>query len=788
MWEKALNRLEFNKVRERLAQRTLSVLGEEVALSLEPSLNYEVFKRDQEETHEAVELLRLYPDLPWQRIPDVRPSIKRLGIGGVLNPEELLEIASVFRASRRFKNFFDDLKQEFPILENQAFRLFAAKDLEDKISKSIGPGGEVLDEASTELADIRRALKRHQGQIKEKLDGILRSTHYQKMLQENLVTIRGDRYVIPLKLEYRGQFPGVIHDQSASGQTLYVEPMAVFEINNEVRRLVSREKEEIARILRDLSSRIIGVIEPLQIALDALTRLDFAIAKGRLAYDMNAVKPDLNTRGYINIISGRHPLIPGKVVPVTIHLGGDFSTLVITGPNTGGKTVTLKTVGLFVAMTQAGLHIPAEVGSEIGYYRQIFTDIGDEQSIEQSLSTFSGHMTNIIGILEKADSQSLVLMDEVGAGTDPTEGAALATAILQELHSRGVKTIATTHYSQLKTFAYAYEGVENASVEFDLETLRPTYRLLIGQPGRSNAFEIAQRLGLEVRLVERARELLSEEEREVAGLIESLETSQKAAEVERREAEEIKREMALLKSEYEAMQDSIEAKKEKILAKAHEEAKQLVLEARREADEIISKLKEELTEARNAQGLQKAQHARGALRNLQGKHEPELLADRTQGVGKAVNSVKAGQEVFVPKLNQRAIVLSDSQGKEVQIQVGIMKLSMPLKDLRVLQEEPAKLIQKSGAGSLMKNKALSVPRELDLRGLTIDEAMIEVDKYLDDAYLAGLPQAFLIHGKGTGALRKGITEALAKHPRIKSYRLGHSNEGGMGVTVVEFPQ
>ncbi len=782
---RTLKKLEFDKIIGLLLGCCASSLGKELAEKLEPSLDIEEVALRQRETTEGREMLRLHPDIPLGGISDVRVALKRVAVGGTLEPEDLLALGETLYGGRRLRQFLLDVKEHFPILLELAQLVGSFRPIEENINRCILPGGEIADAASEALLKIRRQKRVHQSRIKDKIDHILRGPEWQKMLQEAIVTVRGDRYVVPVKQECRGQFPGIIHDQSASGATLFIEPMEVVEINNEVRRLSVAEKQEIAKILTGLTELVRGRLEEIQTTVETLARLDFIFAKARLSRKMDAWEPKLNSWGYLKIIKGRHPLLSGDVVPVSIHLGGDFSILVITGPNTGGKTVTLKTVGLFVLMTQAGLHIPAEYGSEVGFYSKVFSDIGDEQSIEQSLSTFSSHMTNIVDILRQADAQTLVLMDELGAGTDPSEGAALAMAILEELYDRGAKTVATTHYSELKTFAYSREGIENASVEFDVSTLRPTYRLLIGQPGRSNAFEIAYRLGLDKKVVERARSFQTQEEREVATLIQNLEETQKAAEAEHLAAETAHREADRLREECRTLQEKLDAQRESILAKAREQAQSIVKEARQETEAVIASLKEELARETGQAKLNLAHKARGKLRGMQAEQATDLLGAGT-APGQVPIAVKPGQMVLVPKLNQKGVALSEASGTgEVQVQVGIMKINVPLKDLRTVAEEQ-KAAEKTGTGRLMATKAQAVSRELDLRGFTVDEALYQVDKYLDDAILAGLPSVQLIHGKGTGALRAAIKDALAGHPLVKSYRLGEHGEGGTGVTVVEF--
>lgn len=778
--ERTIKRLEFDKVLERLAAHAQSVLGKQKVAELVPSTNILDIKRWQAETSEGRELLRLEPLAELGGWHDIRQALIRASRFAVLSAEELFAVGETLAASRQIKKFFSERVDIYPFLTELAEALTNQAQLEKNILQSILPGGEIADDASPELLRIRRGIQRSQNRVRERMENLIRASQNQKYLQDPIITIRGDRYVVPVKQEYRNQIPGIVHDQSASGATLFVEPMAVVEANNQVRQLMSAEKQEILRILSQLSQSVSAVHEDISVALGALGELDFIMAKARYSLKLNAWSPKIINGTVIDIIKGRHPLLAGDAVPATISLGKHFKTLVITGPNTGGKTVTLKTVGLFTLMTQAGLHIPAEAGTEMGIFNQVFADIGDEQSIEQSLSTFSSHMTNLVRILDQAGEGSLVLMDELGAGTDPTEGAALARAILEELHRRGACTVATTHYSELKNYAYATPGVENASVEFDVETLRPTYRLLIGRPGRSNAFEISARLGLRQEIIESARNFLTTEQVEVAELISKLEKTQQVAEKEREEATILRRESEQLKERYRALEQELRAKKEAILAKAHEEAGRLVRQSRLEAEETVKELRSRLAEE-GAKNREEAIHqARSKLRQVTNKVAAKV-PQRT-GNGEIPREVKPGEEVFLPKYNQKAYVVGVS-GNNIQVQVGIMKLVVPLRELRKVKEVKVTSGQ-SKVGQVLMDKAQHIGTSLDLRGLTADEAMLDIEKYLDDAFLAGLNSVTLIHGKGTGALRAAVQRELKNHPRVKSFRLGEAGEGGTGATVV----
>jgi DNA mismatch repair protein MutS2 len=783
MDKKVFKRLEFHKVLEQLASFAGSPLGKERVMNLEPVDDPGIIIRWQKETTEGRELMRLDPTAEIGGWKDVRVQIKRADRGALLEPEELAAVADTLTAGRLLKNFLQERQERYPLLSELSFALASLPELEKEIKRSILPGGEVADTASSELAQLRRKILNNQARIKEHLEHVIRSPNYQKYLQDPIVTIREGRYVVPVKIEYRSQVPGIVHDQSSSGATLFIEPMAVVEKNNELKRLMVAEKQEVLRILTGLTAWVARNAETIQISLEALGDFDFIMARARYSLKLNAWEPVLAGEAVMDIRQARHPLLKGDVMPVDIRLGEDFDTLIMTGPNTGGKTVTLKTAGLMVLMAQSGLHIPAGEGSKLGIFKQVFADIGDEQSIEQSLSTFSSHMTNIVDIVNGAGRGSLILLDELGAGTDPTEGAALAQSILEKLHALGTRTIATTHYSELKNFAYLRERVENASVEFDAVTLRPTYRLLIGQPGRSNAFEIAARLGLPEELVDRARDFMTVEQVRVDELMRNLERAQQVAEAEREAAVVLAEEARALKEKCEKMEQELAQRREAILAKAGEEARALVRAARQEAEAAIKELREKVSRE-TARGREAAiQEARQRLGKLQGRVN-KAVPERTIA-GEAPADLRPGEDVYLPKLNQKGYVLTPpGPGGEVQVQVGILKMSVPLKDLR-RAEKTGQSGGQSEVGGVLLGKAREVSHELDLRGLYADEAKLQVEKYLDDACLAGLSKVYLIHGKGTGSLRAAIHRDLKGHSRVKSFRLGEQGEGGYGVTVVE---
>ncbi|MDD4237890.1 MAG: endonuclease MutS2 [Desulfotomaculaceae bacterium] len=783
MEKKTLQRLEYQKILEQLASFTGSPLSRELVMELEPVDDLASILGWQAETSEGRELLRLDPTAEIGGWKDIRVQLKRARSGAILDPGELLAVADTLSSGRAVKGFLQEKQERYPLLSRLADSLASLPDLERAIKKAILPGGEVADGASNELAQVRRKIMNYQAQIKEHLEHVIRSPNYQKYLQDPIVTVREGRYVVPVKIEYRTQVPGIVHDQSASGATLFIEPMAVVDKNNELRRLLLVEKQEVIRILAALSDGVSQQVDSISISLDTLAEFDFILAKARYSQRLDAWAPVLQGEAYMDIKQGRHPLLKDGAVPLNLRLGEDFDTLVITGPNTGGKTVSLKTAGLLVLMAQSGLHIPAGDGSRLGIFRQIFVDIGDEQSIEQSLSTFSSHMTNIVDIVRQAGNDSLVILDELGAGTDPTEGAALAQSILEKLHASGARTIASTHASELKNFAYTRDRVENASVEFDAVTLKPTYRLLIGKPGRSNAFEIASRLGLPEELVVRAREFLTVEQVQIDELMRNLERTQQEAETERERAVRLSEEAGLLKEKCVRMENELTQKKEQLLSKAGEEARLLVREARQESEATIRELRNKMATEAGHTRESAIQEARGRLKKIQDR--VNRAAPEKSATGDAPHHLRPGEEVYLAKFNQKGYVLSPpGQDGEVQVQVGIMKVNVPLKDLR-RAEKPEPLKGQSKVAGVLLDKAREISSELDLRGLYAEEALFQVEKYLDDAYLAGLSRVCLIHGKGTGSLRTAIHRELNGHRRVKSLRLGEQGEGGYGVTVVE---
>lgn len=781
------SKLEYPKVVARLAEYASFAVSRELLLNIKPKKDITAAKREIDATTEGVELLRLHPLYTVGTCRDIRDALRRVELGGALDVEQLVMVADTCRASRHNKEFFSQLKGHFPQMVEQAHKLGIFKTIETAVDKAVGPDGQIADGASVRLSGIRQRIRMYEGQIKERLDNFIKNPNTAKFLQEPIVTLRGGRFVVPVKQEYRGSVAGAVHDVSGSGATVFVEPLAVMQANNELARLRSEEQDEIAAILRALSAVVASFGEELERSLWGMARMDFVIAKARLAYAMEAVPCQLNSGGLINLKQARHPLIPGRAVPIDVKLDSKLRVMVITGPNTGGKTVTLKTVGLLTLMALSGLHIPAEMGSTLAFYGKIFADIGDEQSIEQSLSTFSAHMTGIVDILRQSDDDSLVLLDELGSGTDPTEGAALAMSILEHLHRLGAKTLATTHYSELKSFAYNKSGYINASVEFDVETLSPTYRLLMGIPGRSNAFLIADKLGLQPEIIERANSFLTADEQQVADLISGLEENRLQAEQARREADirlaEVAEQQRILKNR----EVELANREADIITKARLQAAEIVNESRRQAEELYQQMKAELKNSAQGNGSlqnKSVQGARTKMRQLQEKLQNDLPAKRYQG--EAPTQVELGQAVEIPKLHQSGVVISlpDSRG-DIQVQIGVMKVKVKLSDLRPDKRREEK--ETTGRTKMMMmSKARSISTEIDLHGMTVDEATHELDKYLDDAYLANLRQVRVIHGRGTGALKTGVTAYLRKHPLVARVTPAPFSEGGIGATVVEF--
>lgn len=792
MNEKTLRVLEYHKIIKLLAEETVSELGKEIAMSLKPSKNIYEVKEWLQETGEAVDILLKRGSFPLEGIHDIRNAIKKADIGSLLEIGELLKISYTLAGVRKLKAFMKEEKgeKEFPIMEELIDLLIEFKDIENSINNAIINDEEISDRASSELYSIRKKIREKQSQIKEKMNHMTTSSTYQKYLQEQIVTMRGDRYVLPVKQEFKSSIPGIVHDQSSSGATLYIEPMSVVQMNNDLRQLKLNEQDEIIKILTKLSMMISEKCEEIRTDLEILTTLDFILAKAKLSLKYRCAEPYVNNEGRINLKKARHPLIdPTVVVPINVHLGETFNVLVITGPNTGGKTVTLKTIGLLTLMAQSGLHIPAGDESEICISDEVFADIGDEQSIEQSLSTFSSHMKNIIAITTEVTENSLVLLDELGAGTDPTEGAALAMSILELLRGKNIRTVATTHYSELKVYALTTPGLCNGSVEFDVETLQPTYKLSIGIPGKSNAFEISKKLGLDDSIIEKAREFITKDKIKFEDVIMGLEESRKKADEEKSIAQRLRYEAEKTKQEAEKRMDKIIEQKEKILKDAQIEAAKIVDKNKMEIDNLIKELKK-AAEEETAEKFSMIEKAKTRIKNIEDDIETSIVdsAFRRKRKHKPPKKLKLGDTVRIINLDQKGYVMTlpDENGNLI-VQAGIMKINVNINNLQLEENKKVEITQVK-YNKIGKTKALSVPLEIDIRGKTLDEAMLDVDKYLDDVYLSGINKITIIHGKGTGVLRSGINQLLKDHPHVKSFRGGGYHEGGLGATIVEIKQ
>ena len=787
MTDRSLRVLEFNKIRAQLSQYCVSDMGIALCEQLVPSGDLGEVLHRQQETREAHDVLTYLGGTPMIAFTDVHAQLHLAEIGSTLSPRALMDIGASLRAARAARDALVNGRDGTPMITANASRLSTFKSIEQSISDAIISEEEIADRASSELFTIRRKMRACNERVRERLNSMIHSQSFQKYLQDTIITMRGDRYVLPVRQEYRAFVPGIVHDQSATGATIFVEPMSVVEIGNELKQLTASEQAEIERILRMLSAQVAPEAAAIADNLAILAQLDFAFAKASLAREMFAVEPKINSQGRIKIVRGRHPLIdPKKVVPLDIRLGQDFTSLIITGPNTGGKTVTLKTTGLFTLMAQAGLQVPAEYGTELAVFDDVFADIGDEQSIEQSLSTFSGHMTNIVSILENVTPDSLVLFDELGAGTDPTEGAALAQAILSTLLSMHTRTVATTHYSELKEYALTTPDIENASVEFDVSTLRPTYRLSIGIPGKSNAFDISRKLGLPEFVINKAKDLLSKEAVRFEDVIANAEYHRQIAEKERKIAEEARQEMIAIRNQAEAERKKLEDQRDRAIKKAKDEAKRIIENTRRESDAMIA----ELRAMKKAGGAQEHEIQRVKKKMEQAQ---EALAEKKEVAGEIPKTVKPGDMVRIASMDMEATIVTEPDAKGfVQLKVGMMKMRAHLSDLRtmtstqqMLKKEQKKLERKKSMREQRVDiTARAVRQELDVRGMALDEALPEVQKFLDDAMLSSLGEVSIIHGNGMGILRSGIQDCLRRHPCVSSFRLGRYGEGETGVTIV----
>lgn len=790
MNQKALKTLEFYKIIGRLVTHASSPTGKSMCQNLEPSDDLPTIETMQQQTSAALSRQFKKGRVSFGNAKDIRASLKRVEVGSTLGIGELLTIAGLLENCARVKSYgrHDRDDEQGDCLDIYFDSLEPLTPVSSEIRRCILAEDEISDDASPTLRSIRRSMKQLGDKIHTELNRIINGSA-RDYLQDSLVTTRDGRYCIPVKAEYKSAISGIIHDQSSTGSTVFIEPAAIVKLNNDIRQLEIKEADEIEVILAGLSEMCAPHLEALHTDFKTMVELDFIFARAGLAMEQNASMPIFNKNGFIKLKKARHPLIDKKkVVPIDVSLGGHYQLLIITGPNTGGKTVSLKTVGLLTLMGQAGLHIPAMDRSELAVFKEVYADIGDEQSIEQSLSTFSSHMTNVVSFLEEADRQSLVLFDELGAGTDPTEGAALAIAILSTLHKRGVRTMATTHYSELKMFALSTPGVENGSCEFNVETLSPTYRLLIGVPGKSNAFAISSKLGLPDYIIEKAKEQLSEEAESFEDVITNLEASRATLEKDRMEAERYKTEIAALKEQLKSKQEKLDQRKEKIISQANEEARRILKEAKDYADETMRKFHKFGKENISAKELEQE---REKLRKKMDKVDNKLAIKASPKTGKlTAKDLHIGDGVKILSLNLKGTVstMPDNRGN-LFVQAGIMRMKVNISDLELNLDEAVitgPKITKTGAGKIKMSKSASVSTEINLLGKTVDEALAELDKYLDDAYLAHLPSVRVVHGKGTGALRQGVHNYLKKQRHVKSYRLGEFGEGDAGVTIVEF--
>ncbi|MCI7628946.1 MAG: endonuclease MutS2 [Blautia glucerasea] len=791
MNEKALKSLEYYKIIQLLTEKASSPLGKELCRDLLPSVDLAQIQLMQAQTRDALSRLFQKGSISFGSVKDVRGSLKRLEIGSTLGIIELLSICSLLENTSRVKAYSRNERGDHPAdsLDEMFEQLSPLTPLSAEIRRCILSEDEISDSASPGLLKVRRSMKIANDRIHTQLTSLVNGGA-RNYLQDAVITMRNGRYCIPVKAEYKGQVPGMIHDQSSTGSTLFIEPMAIVKLNNDIRELELQEQKEIEAVLAELSNQTAAYTDQIRDDLEIMVQLDFIFARASLAMDMNGTEPIFNTEHRIRLKQARHPLIPRKkAVPIDLRLGDDFDLLVVTGPNTGGKTVSLKTAGLLTLMGQAGLHIPAMDRSQLSVFHQVYADIGDEQSIEQSLSTFSSHMTNVVSFLKEADSDSLVLFDELGAGTDPTEGAALAISILSYLHERGIRTMATTHYSELKVYALSTPGVENACCEFNVETLRPTYRLLIGVPGKSNAFAISSKLGLPDFIIEKAKQQISEQDESFEDVLTSLENSRVTIENERAQIEAYKEQIEALKKQLETKQERLDERRDKILKNANEEAKRILAETKEYADQTMKLFHKFQKDHVDTAAVEKE---RQNIRARMDKADNALSIKAAPKEPKKKLSAKdlsLGDMVRILSMNLTGTISSrpDSKGF-LFVQTGIIRSKVHISDLELVDEPviSSSALQKTGAGKIRMSKSSSVSTEINLLGKTVDEAIAILDKYLDDAYLAHLSKVRVVHGKGTGALRKGVHDYLRRNKRVASYRLGEFGEGDAGVTIVEF--
>jgi len=787
MNKKTLRVLELDKILNMLVDKTTSNMGKEISRKLKPSMDIKEVEAMLSETNEASALLMQMGNIPMGPIYDMGRYVKVAEIGSFLSPRQLLDVSDTLRTARNLKLFFKksntpDVK--FPILDGLGAGLFSFKDFEDRINSIVIGDHELADHASKELSNIRRSITKKNDGIRSKLNSIISSSAMQKHLQDAIITIRQDRFVVPVKADHKSSIKGLVHDRSSSGQTLYIEPMEVVQMNNELKELKLKEEAEIERILLEITGIIGDHAVEIRNNQEMLIQIDFIIAKGKLAVDMKAMQPVLTDKRYIKIRNGRHPLLDQKtVVPSNVWFGDQFSTLLITGPNTGGKTVTLKTIGLLILMAQSGLHIPADHGTTLHVFNKVFADIGDEQSIEQSLSTFSSHMTNIVEILKDVDENSLVLFDELGAGTDPTEGAALAMAILSKLFDRGIRTVATTHYAELKHFALTKPGIENACVEFDVATLSPTYRLLVGVPGKSNAFEISRKLGLTDDIIDSAKHLVDHDDLAFEDIVSAIEENRKVAEEERDEAIKLRVDVEKLKTRLETKNEKLDTQRDRIVNDAKAEARKILKEAKDETEKIVKELRQ-IKYTNSKEENKRIEEMRGKIKDGLDSVQESFIKDKVYNENIPKN-LKIGDSVKVLNLDQNGTVASLPNDKgDLIVQVGIMKINSNVKNLRLMKEKKVDT-KKYSSGRSFGSITSTITTEIDVRGKNLEEARHLIDKYLDEAYLSSIERVTIIHGKGTGVLRSGLKTFFKRHSHIKSHRFGEFGEGGDGVSIIE---
>ena len=786
LYEKSLKKLELDKVLELLAEHAGSEAAKEKCRAMAPLTDADDIRALQKETSDACKLITLKGSPSLGGIRDMSASLARADRGGVLSTEELLQIAGCLKSARMVKNYADG--DSVPtVLDPWFFQLMANKYLEEKIYTCIPAKDEIADAASDELASIRRKIRQQSAKIRESLQKIISSPSYAKILREPIITIRSDRFVVPVKSECKNDLPGLVHDVSASGSTFFIEPMQAVNANNALRELFVAERKEIERILSELSSECANYRTHIEENYRVLVTLDCIFARAKLSFAMNAMEPEIRTDGRLELKRARHPLIDRQaVVPISVRLGTDFDTLIITGPNTGGKTVTLKTIGLLTLMAECGMHIPADDGSYVSVFPLVLADIGDEQSIEQSLSTFSAHMKNIVEIVSVCDSESLVLLDELGAGTDPAEGAALAVALIEFCRQCGAKVAATTHYAELKIYAMRTDGVINASCEFDVETLKPTYRLLIGIPGKSNAFAISRRLGLPEHIIDKAKSMVNENDTNFEDVLNQLEQQRQEMERARAEAEQLRLETEKQKKQSEQYYNEIKLQREKAAQQAKKEAQYIIDDARRTANQVYDELKQLRKQMQDSADVQNSNERQAALRRTLNEAEAKLSGgEEKKERPKASREIRVGDTVELLKYGSKATVLSIGKDGTYQLQAGIMKVNAKANEIYLLENQPKGNAKKVIEGKVRELKAAVSP-ELDLRGMAVDEALPVLDNFLDSAFLANLPTVRIIHGKGTGVLRSAVQDELRRSKYVKNFRLGVYGEGENGVTIAEF--